>query len=309
MPTFMVFRGGEPVLKLVGARPKRRFVDELGGAVDDCGIARISPRASGTCGPAGRRARRASAAARQRRSARRARLDQQPATRSTGAPRPAPTRATTPARALTPSPAPTRNRTVGRVADLEQRHGAEARGLARLHRPSRAARCPARPARTARPLSSPSRDATARERVAGLDDQPQRLLGERRHRQAAGISGEREHGEVDGAAAHELERLGGRRLPQRDPHARVLAVEGGEHLGQADGVGGRGRHPDGAAHDAGVLVHRRPRARRPRRGSSRRGRAGPRRRASARRRGSCAAAAPPRARPRAAAPAARARAG
>ena len=29
MPTFMVFRGGEPVLKLVGARPKRRFVSEL----------------------------------------------------------------------------------------------------------------------------------------------------------------------------------------------------------------------------------------------------------------------------------------
>jgi thioredoxin 1 len=29
MPTFMVFRGGEPVLKLVGARPKRRFASEL----------------------------------------------------------------------------------------------------------------------------------------------------------------------------------------------------------------------------------------------------------------------------------------
>ncbi len=29
MPTFMVFRGGEPVLKLVGARPKRRFLQEL----------------------------------------------------------------------------------------------------------------------------------------------------------------------------------------------------------------------------------------------------------------------------------------
>jgi thioredoxin 1 len=29
MPTFMVFRGGEPVLKLVGARPKRRFAAEL----------------------------------------------------------------------------------------------------------------------------------------------------------------------------------------------------------------------------------------------------------------------------------------
>ena len=29
MPTFMVFRDGEPVLKLVGARPKRRFVAEL----------------------------------------------------------------------------------------------------------------------------------------------------------------------------------------------------------------------------------------------------------------------------------------
>ncbi len=27
MPTFMVFRDGEPVLKLVGARPKRRFVE------------------------------------------------------------------------------------------------------------------------------------------------------------------------------------------------------------------------------------------------------------------------------------------
>ncbi len=29
MPTFMVFRDGAPVLKLVGARPKRRFVQEL----------------------------------------------------------------------------------------------------------------------------------------------------------------------------------------------------------------------------------------------------------------------------------------
>ena len=29
MPTFMVFRDGEPVLKLVGARPKRRLVSEL----------------------------------------------------------------------------------------------------------------------------------------------------------------------------------------------------------------------------------------------------------------------------------------
>ena len=29
MPTFMVFRDGEPVLTLVGARPKRRFASEL----------------------------------------------------------------------------------------------------------------------------------------------------------------------------------------------------------------------------------------------------------------------------------------
>lgn len=29
MPTFVVFRGGEPVGKLVGARPKRRFVSDL----------------------------------------------------------------------------------------------------------------------------------------------------------------------------------------------------------------------------------------------------------------------------------------
>ena len=37
--------------------------------------------------------------------------------------------------------------------------------------------------------------------------------------------------------------------------ARVLAVEGGEDLGQPQGVGGRGRHAHRAAHDAGVLVH------------------------------------------------------
>ncbi|MFI6459701.1 thioredoxin family protein [Streptomyces sp. NPDC050528] len=29
MPTFMVFRGGEPVKAMVGARPKRRLLDEL----------------------------------------------------------------------------------------------------------------------------------------------------------------------------------------------------------------------------------------------------------------------------------------
>ncbi|MGW0835649.1 thioredoxin [Streptomyces prunicolor] len=29
MPTFMVFRGGEPVKVMVGARPKRRLLEEL----------------------------------------------------------------------------------------------------------------------------------------------------------------------------------------------------------------------------------------------------------------------------------------
>jgi thioredoxin 1 len=33
MPTFMVFKGGEPVLTLVGARPKRRLAEELAGVV------------------------------------------------------------------------------------------------------------------------------------------------------------------------------------------------------------------------------------------------------------------------------------
>src|SRR3954465_1805680 len=33
MPPFMVFRGGEPVLTLVGARPKRKLADELAGVV------------------------------------------------------------------------------------------------------------------------------------------------------------------------------------------------------------------------------------------------------------------------------------
>ena len=32
MPTFMVFRGGSPVLRLVGARPKRRLQAELAEA-------------------------------------------------------------------------------------------------------------------------------------------------------------------------------------------------------------------------------------------------------------------------------------
>ncbi|EMF54213.1 trxA2 protein [Streptomyces bottropensis ATCC 25435] len=29
MPTFMVFKGGEPLKSMVGARPKRRLLDEL----------------------------------------------------------------------------------------------------------------------------------------------------------------------------------------------------------------------------------------------------------------------------------------
>ena len=33
MPTFMVFDGGEPVLRLVGARPKRKLADELAGVL------------------------------------------------------------------------------------------------------------------------------------------------------------------------------------------------------------------------------------------------------------------------------------
>jgi thioredoxin 1 len=33
MPTFMVFDGGEPVLTLVGSRPKRRLVEELSAVV------------------------------------------------------------------------------------------------------------------------------------------------------------------------------------------------------------------------------------------------------------------------------------
>jgi thioredoxin 1 len=33
MPTFVLFRGGAPVLRLVGARPKRRLVAELAEAL------------------------------------------------------------------------------------------------------------------------------------------------------------------------------------------------------------------------------------------------------------------------------------
>lgn len=33
MPTFMVFRHGEPILKLVGARPKRKLESELDDAL------------------------------------------------------------------------------------------------------------------------------------------------------------------------------------------------------------------------------------------------------------------------------------
>ncbi|MGW5784099.1 thioredoxin [Streptomyces sp. NPDC003757] len=33
MPTFLVFRGGEPVKSMVGSRPKRRLLEELADAV------------------------------------------------------------------------------------------------------------------------------------------------------------------------------------------------------------------------------------------------------------------------------------
>ncbi|MET8667392.1 thioredoxin [Streptomyces tendae] len=33
MPTFMVFRGGEPVKSMVGSRPKRRLLEELSDVV------------------------------------------------------------------------------------------------------------------------------------------------------------------------------------------------------------------------------------------------------------------------------------
>ncbi|MFD3731084.1 thioredoxin family protein [Streptomyces sp. NPDC058632] len=33
MPTFMVFRGGEPLRSMVGARPKRRLLEELGEVI------------------------------------------------------------------------------------------------------------------------------------------------------------------------------------------------------------------------------------------------------------------------------------
>lgn len=33
MPTFMVFRGGEPVKAMVGARPKRRLLEELADVI------------------------------------------------------------------------------------------------------------------------------------------------------------------------------------------------------------------------------------------------------------------------------------
>ncbi len=33
MPTFMVFRGGEPVKSMVGSRPKRRLLEELADVI------------------------------------------------------------------------------------------------------------------------------------------------------------------------------------------------------------------------------------------------------------------------------------
>ena len=33
MPTFLVFRGGEPILRLVGSRPRRRLEQELAGVL------------------------------------------------------------------------------------------------------------------------------------------------------------------------------------------------------------------------------------------------------------------------------------
>ncbi|MGW4347692.1 thioredoxin family protein [Streptomyces sp. NPDC004690] len=45
MPTFMVFRGGEPVRSMVGARPKRRLLAEVADALPDVVFDGVAPAA------------------------------------------------------------------------------------------------------------------------------------------------------------------------------------------------------------------------------------------------------------------------
>jgi thioredoxin len=46
MPTFLVFRHGQEVLRLVGSRPKRRLAEELAGALPDPGDVAEDPPAA-----------------------------------------------------------------------------------------------------------------------------------------------------------------------------------------------------------------------------------------------------------------------
>ena len=74
---------------------------------------------------------------------------------------------------------------------------------------------------------------------------------------ASPLSASASSGQVGGAAPQRLEHLARGAVAQRDPHARVGGVEGGELGRQPQQLAGRGREPHEAAGDAGVLVHRR----------------------------------------------------
>jgi hypothetical protein len=146
-----------------------------------------------------------------------------------------------------------------RVADLEQRHGAETRRLAGGHH-----ELSQRGAGFGQDERAPAqvleRDRVA-ERVVLGGDRAKRLLGEQPGLDAGDLGvAQRGDGEVHRARADQLDGLGRRALPERQPDARMLAVERGQRVGQPRSVGRADRHPHDAARDAGVAVHVGPRA-------------------------------------------------
>jgi hypothetical protein len=142
-----------------------------------------------------------------------------------------------------------------RVGDLEERDGAEARGLAGLK--DGGAQGGGRLGEDERALAQvPEGDgATGGERVPGRQQHPQLLGREGEGLDALDGGGARaRHRHVDRAALDEARHLAAARVAEGHLQAGVGAVEGGERRGQPHGVRGARRDPRAPAGQARVAL-------------------------------------------------------
>ena len=217
MPTFILFKDGREVQRLVGARPKRRLEAELGPG------SRPAPRAAPRAA-AGRSASR-------RRPARAATRGGAAAPRARREPTSGPGCSSQDGRHDGDAEPRVREEADGRrVGDLEQRHGAEALAWQAAMTVSRSA-VPASARMNGRPRRSASASRLAR-RLAGREQREQRLLGQRhdldaRRRRAV----QRGDADVGAPARHQRRDLRRRRVAQRDLQPGVLAVEAASAAG------------------------------------------------------------------------------